>query len=558
VGSRRRLSGYALSSIAASGLFFAGFATTTLGANPSGSNTPAAPDGGNALRRLTATYSVYIGFEKSTRGWYAFGTDTRVAAIRGDAKSGARSLKARVTRSTSAGGAAYDGGHRGVAVLPSTPYTFTAWIKGKGRLRMTVGFHNAKGHAIRTPTIAGSGTTIVQHRAHWQRYTIRFRTPAKAHSGVLRVGGRGRERATFLIDSVSLRPNLTNSGRESHPGSPPTATTTPPPTPETTTTAPATPTPTTTTAPTGTTTAPPTTAVTTTSGATTTTTTTASPTTTTTTSAPSQMAPPSGYTASEKFMDDTFSGTSLNTSNWNTYLGGNGIRWSNFGKLPSPYSGENQPGAFDMAMYSPAPVTVNNGLTLTARPNDTAPEDAYATDYPWVSGVVTTQGKVSLPATGFYVQVRAKMPDMTAGMWPAIWFLPDTAAEGYSVPEMDLYEGGWLGANANQLMHTDFGGGSSIWTGYRQLVYDSGVDLSADYHIYGLEYTPGVSVNYYLNGTLVFQQLESDKGGIPTGTYELILQLQVADLSTSGWHTTGGTSTESMKVSEVQAYNYPG
>ena len=281
-------------------------------------------------------------------------------------------------------------------------------------------------------------------------------------------------------------------------------------------------------------------------------------TTTTSTDLLSEMVPPTGYTTSEQFMDDTFSGTSLNTSNWNTYLGANGVRWGNEGHLPSPYSGENQPGSDDQAMYSPSQVTVDNGLTLTAQENTTAPTDAYASSYRWVSGVVTTEGKVSLPSTGFYVQVRAEMPDSSAGMWPAIWFLPDTSSESIaSVPEIDLFEGGWLGSDSNGLMHTDYGGGSSEWSSYRDIVYNAGVDLDTSYNTYGIQYIPGQSVNYYFNGRLMFQQLESDLGGVPAGTYELILQLEVAASTTSGWHTTGGRSTESMKVSEVQAYTTP-
>ena len=73
-----------------------------------------------ALSRLAASYSVHVSFESSARGWYGFGTGTRVAPIHGAARSGVRSLRTRVTPRTSAGGAAYDAGEHGVAVLPST------------------------------------------------------------------------------------------------------------------------------------------------------------------------------------------------------------------------------------------------------------------------------------------------------------------------------------------------------------------------------------------------------------------------------------------------------
>ena len=220
---------YALSSLIASGLLFAGFAGTTLGANPSSRATPAAPDSRAALRRLAAAYSVHLGFEKSARGWFGFGVGTRVAAIHGTAKSGSRSLKTRVTRGTRAAGAGYDAGHRGVAVLPSTSYTFVAWIKGEGRLHLRVGFHSVRGHALRPSKIAGSGTTFVPRRSRWHRYAIRFKTPAKASSAVLRVGTVGHGRATFFVDAVSLRPSL--AGATTRPAPTTTSTTAAPPAP---------------------------------------------------------------------------------------------------------------------------------------------------------------------------------------------------------------------------------------------------------------------------------------------------------------------------------------
>ena len=41
--------------------------------------------------------------------------------------------------------------------------------------------------------------------------------------------------------------------------------------------------------------------------------------------------------------DDQFSGTSLDTTKWNTYLGAQGIVWNDNGNLPAPYSGPNNP-----------------------------------------------------------------------------------------------------------------------------------------------------------------------------------------------------------------------
>jgi hypothetical protein len=261
---------------------------------------------------------------------------------------------------------------------------------------------------------------------------------------------------------------------------------------------------------------------------------------------------PLSYTTSQLILDDQFSGATLNTSNWTAYMAAQGIIWSDHDRIPLPYSAPNYPGTgYQSAMYGPKQVNTGNGLTLTAERNT----NQYARMYPWISGVVTTEGKVALPSSGWYVQVKAKMPDMSDGMWPAIWFLPSTPIS--SAPEIDLFEGGWSGTDPNELMHSDYGGGSSEYPDYRNVVYNTRSNLSAGYHVYGIQYIPHVSVKYFFDGKLVFEQLQSDKGGVAPGTYELILQLQVATDQTSPWHTvpTARTSADSMQVSEVQAYS---
>ena len=92
--------------------------------------------------------------------------------------------------------------------------------RAKGHLHLTVGFHTAKGHAMQSPNLAGTGTAFVARGSQWHRYGIRFKTPAKATSVVLRVGALGRERATFFIDSVSLRPHLVQGTSKSAPQDP--------------------------------------------------------------------------------------------------------------------------------------------------------------------------------------------------------------------------------------------------------------------------------------------------------------------------------------------------
>ena len=264
------------------------------------------------------------------------------------------------------------------------------------------------------------------------------------------------------------------------------------------------------------------------------------------------MSPPAGYASQQRNFDDQFSGTTLDSSKWVTQLGAAGAVWNNFGELPLPYSADNSvanggPGD-DITMYSPSQVSVDNGLTLTAQRNT----NQYTSTYPWISGVVTTEGKFTMPAGDWYVQVKAQMPDTSQGMWPAIWFLC-----GVSCPddnELDGYGGGFLvgSDNPNVLMTSDFFADQ----GQQQNTPNIGTDVSAGYNVYGVQFIPGQSITAYFNGQQVWQVLASSGVTIASEPYQLMMNLQVAGSPTSSWHTVANsnTPTSSMKIAEIQVY----
>src|SRR5207302_1969585 len=127
----------------------------------------------------------------------------------------------------------------GVPVERATHYLLSVWVKGNGALRVRVGLHNSRGHALKDASLRGSGVRFHPRRSRWTRYTVRFRTPARAASIVFQIGGRHRQNATFLVDSVSLshvvREVLSNGKKPPAKEPHPTPTTTPTTTTATTT-----------------------------------------------------------------------------------------------------------------------------------------------------------------------------------------------------------------------------------------------------------------------------------------------------------------------------------
>jgi beta-glucanase (GH16 family) len=259
------------------------------------------------------------------------------------------------------------------------------------------------------------------------------------------------------------------------------------------------------------------------------------------------MAPPAGYSASQLIFDDQFSGTSLNSARWNTVMGGQGDPAWNSDGLPA---GDSAAGTQSHQTYfSPAQVTVNNGLTLTM-----VPDAKYSSlGYGYRSGVVTTRGKFTLRSG--YVQIKAKLSDASAGGWPAIWFINPGGGGGSQ--EIDLQEGGFIPKGAGlrsdtpenkvfvSTYHTPSGGQSDF-------SYTTLKPMNAGFNIYGMEYIPGRSIKTYFNGRLVGSWTKD----ISTTPYEIVIWNTQASASSSGFHTVGRSGDPSdLSVAEVQAYS---
>ena len=261
------------------------------------------------------------------------------------------------------------------------------------------------------------------------------------------------------------------------------------------------------------------------------------------------MAPPPGYSAGQLIFDDQFLGTSLDSAHWSTAMGGQGDRTWNSSGLPR---GDSAAGTqVHQTYFSPSQVTVNNGLNLTM-----VPDNKYASlGFGYRSGVVASRDKFTLRSG--YVQIKAEMPDVSKGGWPAIWFIDPKGGGGSQ--EIDLQEGGFTPASAglpsttpaNNVFVSTYHTPSNSQSDYG---YATPAPMNAGFHTYGMQYDPGRSIKTYFDGRLVGSWTHD----ISTSPYEIVLWNSEASAGGSGFHTTGvSPNPADLRVAEVQAYSLP-
>ena len=253
-------------------------------------------------------------------------------------------------------------------------------------------------------------------------------------------------------------------------------------------------------------------------------------------------APSSGPSA----LEEVFAGRSLNRDRWNPYICDNnskGWPWliqPNVAIPSSAISGADGPNAdYDL----PSAISVQDGLTLSAY------RGTKALGYSWTGSVVCSRptnndfGSGTVHTAGFTfadarVDVRAKMPDLTSGQWPAIWFLPAPGSDG---AEIDLFEGGFVSGttNPNRLMAIDL-----HTRGNHQQFIDCGTDLSADYHTYAMEYRQARSIKFFFDGSLVCTYTCN----VPVGPYYVILSNGITSARAASFHTQVSDSTPAVNL----------
>ena len=147
-----------------------------------------------------------------------------------------------------------------------------------------------------------------------------------------------------------------------------------------------------------------------------------------------------------------------------------------------------------------SPFSIDEGvLSIRARPTPAALAGSVA-GQPYVSGVLTTERSFSQMYGRF--EARAQVPD-GRGLWSALWLLPSFGRwpEGVAVlPEIDILE--HLGHEPRTLHTTLHTNQSGELTSHGQ-AHDAGVDLSADFHLYSIVWTPE-RVVWYLDREPLF------------------------------------------------------
>ena len=246
---------------------------------------------------------------------------------------------------------------------------------------------------------------------------------------------------------------------------------------------------------------------------------------------------------------DAFAGRSLSEHRWNPYIcdnNSNGRPWLTQPGVAVVSSAIGRRNGFNAAYDLPSAIRVDDGLALSAY------RGTKAAGYSWTGSVICSRptsnnfGSGTVHTAGFTfadarVEVRAKMPDMTSGQWPAIWFLPAAGDHG---GEIDMFEGGFLSrtTNPNQLMAVDL-----FSSGNRQQFLDCRTDLSAGYHTYSMEYRQGRSIKFFFDGSNVYTYTRN----VPVGHYYIILSNSIASAHASGWHTQASRSTPAVNMMQV-------
>ena len=249
---------------------------------------------------------------------------------------------------------------------------------------------------------------------------------------------------------------------------------------------------------------------------------------------------------SKILFSDRFRGRSLGAA-WTRFLtsrAADGQPWNGNGR-----GGSGEGCRFDGEYFLPDEVSVHNGLSLSARRIQT-PGVCAGRPYTfgWSSAAITTYR--SFQFDGGYLDVDMKAPS-GKGMWPGIWLLPGKGCHCKSDDfELDVQEGGYLGDARRWLQTLAWHLHDNADNRSAGGVVNTGVNLAAGFHHYGVAWFPRRSVVWYLDGRAI-ASTTSASVPIPNEPMEVVLSLGVANAASSGWHTVASGETSSPSTMNV-------
>jgi beta-glucanase (GH16 family) len=200
------------------------------------------------------------------------------------------------------------------------------------------------------------------------------------------------------------------------------------------------------------------------------------------------------------------------TLRWQDEFDGDGLDWFSWNAqdLASPRNHELQ-------YYTPNEVRVADGqLRLSS-------SRASFRDRGFTSGAVDTYGKFSF--TYGRVEVRARLPRMGQGIWPAVWMLgegcnplgPPCPWPTGNAGEIDILEAVNSPTSYYTNLHHGTSVGTSLSTGPKA---HPGIDLSERFHTFAVEWERGGVVRWFLDDELVDEQ--QVPGSFETPMYLLV------------------------------------
>ncbi len=224
---------------------------------------------------------------------------------------------------------------------------------------------------------------------------------------------------------------------------------------------------------------------------------------------------------------DEFNQASLDTDKWNY-----GYPWS-------------QHGLQDNSVEEPSAVSLVDGyMSITA---SGTPVTYGGTTYDYTSGAINTSGKFNF--TYGYIEARQEMP-VAQGLWPAVW----TEQPSGWPPEIDVEEVPEMTANETE-DHVTYHWLASSGYASAGTTYNTGVNLSAGFHDYGVLWQP-TSLTFYFDGKAI---------DTVTSSQAIISQLAdnylLIDMGVGGWPgnptTTLTPANATMLTDYVHIYQLP-